>query len=71
MRTSFFFGQPPWCVDILTSMSGIQASDAYVDRVRLLFAGQELNFISLEWLINAKRARSDAKTSWMPKRSNA
>ena len=52
----FHFGAPPWRVDILTSIPGVNFREAYADRVSLPLGKIEASCISLEWLIKAKRA---------------
>jgi hypothetical protein len=52
----FYFGAPPWRVDILTSIPGVDLRQAFESRTRLSLGNVEANIISLEWLITAKRA---------------
>lgn len=52
----FFFGSPPWRVDILTSIPGISFEEAYANRVSLPLGGYGAACISKEDLIKAKLA---------------
>ncbi len=52
----FHFGVPPWRIDVLTSIPGVNFEDAYADRVSLPLGGYEASCISREWLIRAKKA---------------
>jgi hypothetical protein len=52
----FYFGQPPWRIDILTSIPGVDFERAYEDRVTAILGGSSPTFISKEWLIRAKVA---------------
>lgn len=52
----FYFGSPPWRVDILTSIPGIDFRQAFANRVRMSLGQTEVNCISREDLILAKRA---------------
>jgi hypothetical protein len=52
----FHFGIPPWRVDILTSIPGVDFEAAYEDRVTLQLGDYEADCISKRWLIRAKRA---------------
>jgi hypothetical protein len=52
----FHFGSPPWRIDILTSVPGVDFGEAYADRVMAPLGGISVSFISREWLIRAKRA---------------
>lgn len=50
------FGQPPYRIDILTSILGVAFEDAYPRRVLHPLAGLEVPFISLEDLKKNKRS---------------
>ena len=52
----FFFGAPPWRIDILTSIPGVDFDQAYADRVVSELGGKRFNVLSKTWLIRAKRA---------------
>lgn len=52
----FHFGIPPWRVDILTSIPGVDFDAAYHERVALPLGKYTASCISKEWLIKAKRA---------------
>ena len=52
----FYFGAPPWRIDVLTSIPGVDMFEAYRERVVQLVGSQPANFISRAWLIKAKRA---------------
>jgi hypothetical protein len=52
----FHFGVPPWRVDVLTSIPGVDFRSAYEDRVPLPLGSIEASCISRDWLIKAKRA---------------
>lgn len=52
----FHFGSPPWRIDILTSIPGVDFEKAYADRVSLPLGDYEASCISRTWLIKAKRA---------------
>jgi len=52
----FFFGVPPWRIDILTSIPGVDFESAYAERVKLRLGTYEADCISKHWLIVAKRA---------------
>ncbi|MCW5940850.1 MAG: hypothetical protein KIS66_01370 [Fimbriimonadaceae bacterium] len=52
----FHFGSPPWRVDVLTSVPGVDFESAYADRVGLPLGDYIASCISKEWLIRAKRA---------------
>jgi len=52
----FHFGIPPWRVDILTSIPGVDFEEAYSERVSMPLGEYEASLISREWLIKAKRA---------------
>jgi hypothetical protein len=51
----FYFGKPPWRIDILTSIPGVDFASAYQDRVLATLGDYQASFISKEWLIRAKR----------------
>ena len=52
----FHFGVPPWRIDILTSIPGVEFEAAYLDRVQLPLGEYTASCLSREWLIIAKRA---------------
>jgi hypothetical protein len=52
----FHFGIPPWRIDILTSIPGVDFNDAYRNRAKLPLGSYEADCISKEWPIKAKRA---------------
>ncbi len=52
----FHFGVPPWRVDILTSIPGVDFEIAYADRIQMPLGTYSATCISREWLIVAKRA---------------
>jgi len=52
----FHFGSPPWRVDIMTSIPGVDFEEAYRERVSLPLGEYDASLISREWLIKAKRA---------------
>ena len=52
----FHFGSPPWRVDILTSIPGVDFDAAYETRVPLPLGRYTATCISREWLIKAKIA---------------
>jgi len=52
----FHFGSPPWRVDILTSIPGVDFELAYADRVPMPLGLHTATCISKEWLIKAKHA---------------
>ena len=52
----FHFGIPPWRIDILTSIPGVEFEAAYKDRVDLPLGTYKASCISREWLIKAKIA---------------
>lgn len=52
----FHFGIPPWRIDILTSIPGVDFNDAYKERVSLPLGPYKATCISKRWLIRAKRA---------------
>ena len=52
----FHFGVPPWRVDILTSIPGVDFREAYAERVVLALGAYQASCISLDWLIKARQA---------------
>ena len=52
----FHFGVPPWRIDILTSIPGVDFEAAYAARVPLPLGEYAASCIDHEWLIRAKRA---------------
>ncbi len=52
----FHFGAPPWRIDILTSIPGVNFREAYADRVDIPLGDFKASGISREWLIKAKIA---------------
>ena len=51
-----FFGNPPWRIDILTSIPGVNFREAYGDRITVTLGNRKVNCISKQWLIRAKQA---------------
>jgi hypothetical protein len=52
----FHFGIPPWRVDLLTSIPGVDFVKAYEERVQMPLGEYQADCLSKEWLIRAKRA---------------
>ena len=52
----FHFGMPPWRIDILTSVPGVEFEHAYAERVQLQLGDYPASCISRGWLIQAKLA---------------
>jgi hypothetical protein len=52
----FHFGSPPWRIDILSSIPGVDFELAYMERVTINLGTQVATCISKEWLIKAKQA---------------
>ena len=52
----FHFGSPPWRIDILTSIPGVDFEAAYTERDYLSLGDFQATCISRPWLIKAKRA---------------
>ncbi|HVT11592.1 MAG TPA: hypothetical protein VHE55_04945 [Fimbriimonadaceae bacterium] len=52
----FYFGSPPWRVDILTSIPGLEFEEAFGRRERMRLGSARVNCISKQDLIAAKRA---------------
>jgi hypothetical protein len=52
----FHFGSPPWRIDILTSIPGVEFESAYADRVPLKLGEYSATCISKDWLIESKKA---------------
>ncbi|MFI5385611.1 MAG: hypothetical protein ACHQ50_05760 [Fimbriimonadales bacterium] len=52
----FYFGAPPWRIDILTSIPGVDFDQAYGDRETMTIETTKVSCISREWLIRSKRA---------------
>jgi len=52
----FYFGAPPWRIDILTSIPGIDFEAAYSRRVFMPLGGRNVSCISREDLIRSKQA---------------
>jgi hypothetical protein len=52
----FHFGAPPWRVDVLTTIPGVDFEAAYRERTKLPLGTYKADCISKEWLIRAKRA---------------
>lgn len=52
----FFFGSPPARVDLLRSIPGVTFEEAWPRRARVRWGALEVNLISREDLIAAKRA---------------
>jgi hypothetical protein len=57
----FHFGIPPWRIDILTSIPGIDFEQAYASRVPLNLGDYKASCISKEFLILAERASGRAQ----------
>ena len=57
----FHFGAPPWRIDILTSVPGVDFEAAYSARVKMPLGDYQADVISLDWLIEAKRASGRAQ----------
>jgi len=57
----FYFGAPPWRIDILTAIPGVDFDAAYRDRAEVMLSGYSATCISREWLIRAKRASGRAQ----------
>ena len=52
----FHFGIPPWRIDVLTSIPGVDFEAAYTARVALPLGEYSATCVSREWLIRAKQA---------------
>ena len=52
----FHFGVPPWRIDILTSIPGVDFEKAYLAKAKLPLGTYQADCISKDWLIIAKRA---------------
>jgi len=52
----FHFGSPPWRIDILTTIPGVDFDAAYRERVKLPLGTYNADCISKPWLIKAKIA---------------
>lgn len=52
----FHFGIPPWRIDILTTIPGVNFEAAYAERVKLPLDHYQADCISKAWLIKAKQA---------------
>lgn len=52
----FHFGVPPWRIDVLTSIPGVDFDLAYQDRAKLPLGTYSADCISKDWLIKAKAA---------------
>lgn len=57
----FFFGSPPWRIDILTSIPGVDFEEAYRERVKVPLGEYVADCISKEFLIRSKRASGRAQ----------
>lgn len=56
LEEDFVCGVPPWRIDILTSVPGVDFERAYEARVELPLGEYAASCISKEWLIRSKRA---------------
>lgn len=56
----FHFGSPPWRVDVISALPGVDFEQAYAERVKMPLGSYLADCISREWLIRAKQ------TSWRP-----
>ena len=65
----FHFGSPPWRVDILTSIPGVDFDSAYEDRVELPLGEYKATCISIQWLIPARKLAAGPRICWMSSRS--
>jgi len=54
----FHFGAPPWRVDLMTSIPGVDFEQAYSERGEIPLGEYHASCISREWLIKAKLASS-------------
>ena len=54
-------GEPPYRIDILTSIDGVNFDDAWQRKVTGKYGDQDLHFISKEDLIKNKRASGRKK----------
>jgi len=52
----FHFGAPPWRVDLLTSIAGVDFEKAYQEHIEIPLGEYYASGISREWLIKAKLA---------------
>lgn len=52
----YFIGLPPWRIDLLTSVPGVDFEQAYAVRKRVELGGVTVDCISLDWLVRAKEA---------------
>jgi hypothetical protein len=52
----FYFGVPPWRIDILTSIPGVEFDKAYERRSKLLLGDSTVSVLSKDDLIAAKMA---------------
>ncbi len=52
----FYFGSPPWRIDLLTSIRGISFEEAYAEHVLLPLGPYQATCISRHHLVEAKRA---------------
>jgi len=51
-----FIGAPPWRVDILTSVPGVDFREAFAEREIVDLEGYKVSCISKKWLTRSKRA---------------
>jgi hypothetical protein len=52
----FHFGAPPWRIDILTSIPGVDFDAAYSDRVQMPLGDYSAASLSKDWLVKARLA---------------
>lgn len=52
----FHFGVPPWRVDMLTSIPGVDFAEAYAERVFMPLGDYSASCLSRDWLLRAKKA---------------
>ena len=57
----FMLGEPPFRIDVLTTISGVSFDDAYADRVRVKSEAGTLHVISRAHLVVNKRASGRTK----------
>lgn len=53
---NFHFGSPPWRIDILSSIPGVDFEMAYNERITIRLGTYVACCISRDWLIKAKQA---------------
>ncbi len=52
----FHFGIPPWRIDILTTIPGVDFEQAYLDKVSMPLGDYLADCLSKDWLIQAKKS---------------